>query len=331
MAWKFDDVDLKAHLHMQAEWDQAFVDQHFHVRRGLRGQRKLLMSNLLAVTLAVEDMQKQNDTRKLQLVIAGASPGIHLPVLIRHLQRSNIADRLEIHLFDPKPLHRSVAGVVRASENVRFTHDLFKDSDALAWGERDTSTHCLLFLSDIRSEIHGKKQHSRMDEEKIDRDMHMQKKWVETMQPDYSMLKFHAPHATPDNPNIAASFSYVAGDLYKQTDTDLFSAELRLFVKKADIKDTQYSTTGIERHMFFHNQTLRPTTFSVLHGSKLLQFDDAFEQHVAQRAGRVLKLNANLLLSEASAKLPVDPIHFTWTPRAYTRLQGMIRTVQKHV
>lgn len=102
-------------------------------------------------------------------------------------------------------------------------------------------------------------------------------------------------------------------------------------MKKADIKDTQYSTVGIERHMFFHNQTLRPTTFSVLHGSKLLQFDDAFEQHVAQRAGRVLKLNANLLLSEASAKLPVDPIRFTWTPRACTRLQGMIRTVQKYV
>lgn len=331
MAWEFGDVDLKAHLHMQAEWDQAFVDQHFHVRRGLRGQRKLLMSNLLAVTLAVEDMQERNDTRQLQLVIAGASPGIHLPVLIRHLQRSNIADRLEIHLFDPKPLHRSVAGVVRASDNVRFTHARFQDSDALAWRQRDASTRCLLFLSDIRSDIHGKKQHSRVDEEKIDRDMHMQKKWVETMQPDYSMLKFHAQHATPDNPNIAASFRYLAGDLYKQTDTDLFSAELRLFVKKADIKDTQYSTAGIERHMFFHNQTLRPATFSVLRGSKLLQFDDAFELHVAQRAERALQLDGDLLLSEARAKLPVDPITFTWTPRACTRMQGMLRTVQKHM
>ncbi len=175
MAWEFDDVDLKAHLHMQAEWDQAFVDEHFQVRHGLRGQRKLLVSNLLAVTLAVEDMQQQKDTRKLQVVIAGASPGIHLPVLMRHLQKSNIAHRLEIHLFDPKPLDRSVARVVRASHNVSFKQSKFEESDALAWRHRDADTHCLLFLSDIRSDIHGKKQHSRVDEEKIDCDMHRQK------------------------------------------------------------------------------------------------------------------------------------------------------------
>jgi hypothetical protein len=189
----------------------------------------------------------------------------------------------------------------------------------------------LLFLSDIRSDIHGKKQHSRVDEEKIDGDMHRQKQWVETMQPEYSMLKFHAQHATPDNPSIAPSFIHLAGDLYKQMDTDLFSAELRLFVRQADIQDKQYSTADIERHMFFHNQTLRPTTFSVLNGSKLLQFDDAFQTHVAQRAARVLQMDADVLLSDACAKLPVDQIHFTWTPRTCTRLNGMLRTVQKHL
>lgn len=331
MPWEFEDVDLKAHLHMQAAWDQAFVDRHFHARRGLRGQRKLLLSNLLAVTLAVEDMQQHKDTRKLQVVIAGASPGIHLPVLLRHLQTSNIADRVEMHLFDPKPLHRSVKGVVGASHNVSFTHDKFRDAHALEWSRRDKSTHCLLFLSDIRSDIHGKQQHVRADEEKIGRDMHMQKQWVETMRPEYSMLKFHAQHATRDNPSIAPGFTYLAGDLYKQADTDLFSAELRLFVKEADIKDKEYSTADIERHMFFHNQTLRPTTFSVLHGRKLLQFDEAFEMHVVQRAERALELDGELLLSEACARLPVDQIDFTWTPRACTRLQGMLRTVQKHM
>jgi hypothetical protein len=83
--------------------------------------------------------------------------------------------------------------------------------------------------------------------------------------------------------------------------------------------------------MFFHNQTLRPTTFSVLHGSKLLQFDDAFQVHVARRAERVLQLDGDRLLSEACAKLPVDQIDFTWTPRACSRLQCMLRTVQKHM
>ena len=331
MLWEFGDVDLKAHLHMQAAWDQAFVDKHFHTRCGMRGQRKLLLSNLLAVTLAAEDMQRENDARKLQVVIAGASPGIHLPVLMRHLHTSNIADRVEVHLFDPKPLHRSVAGFVRASHNVRFTHDKFQDSHALALRARDASTHCLLFLSDIRSDIHGKKEHLRADEEKIGSDMHRQKQWVETMQPEYSMLKFHAQHATRDNPSIPPTFSYLAGDLYKQADTDLFSAELRLFVKKADIKEKQYSTADIERHMFFHNQTLRPSTFSVQHGQKDLQFDEAFQLHVAQMAERVLQVDASLLLSEACSKLPAEQIHFTWSPRACTRLQTMLRAVQAHL
>ena len=268
MSWEFGDVDLKAHLHMQAEWDQPFVDAHFQRRHGWRGQRKLFLSNLLAVKLAAEDMQRNNDTRKIKLVVAGASPGVHLPVLVRHLKASNIAHRIDMHLYDPKPLHRAVAGVVRRSEDMTFTQDEFRDSHALQWSRRDAAKTCLIFLSDIRSDIHGKAAHLCADEAKIGADMHKQKQWVETMRPDYSMLKFHARHATRDDPSVAPSFRYLAGDLYKQADTDLFSAECRLFVKQADITDKEYSTADIERHMFFHNQTLRPSTFTVLGGAK---------------------------------------------------------------
>ena len=131
------------------------------------------------------------------------------------------------------------------------------------------------------------------------------------------MLKFHAQHATRDNPSVAPGFSYLAGDLYKQTDIDLFSAECRLFVTQADIREKAYSTADIERHMFFHNQTLRPTTFSVSAGSKRLrlQFDEAFQFHVAQLAERVLQVDAGMLLAEASRKLQVDP-------SAYEQMQG---------
>jgi hypothetical protein len=62
-----------------------------------------------------------------------------------------------------------------------------------------------------------------------------------------------------------------------------------------------------------------------------MQFDEAFQLHVAQRAERVLELDGDRLLMEACAKLPVDQIDFTWTPRVCTRLQGMLRTVQKHM
>jgi hypothetical protein len=328
MSWEFGDVDLKAHLYMQAEWNQGFVDQHFQKRHGLRGQRKLFASNLLAIKLAAEDMQRNGDTRKIKLVVAGASPGIHLPVLVRYLAASNLAGRIDMHLYDPKPLHRAVAGVVRRSEHITFTEDVFRDSHALDWSRRDPAKTCLVFLSDIRSDIHGKAAHAGADEAKIGVDMHRQKGWVETMQPDYSMLKFHAQHATRDTPSIAPGFTYLAGDLYKQADIDLFSAECRLFVTKADIRDKEYSTADIERHMFFHNQSLRPRLYSVLGGARHMQFDEAFQFHVTQEAGRVLGVDADMMRKEACAKLPVDPIAFTWTAPKSTRVQSLLRGVQ---
>jgi hypothetical protein len=325
MAWEFGDVDLKAYLHKQEDWDQAFVDQHFQKMHGLRGQRKLLLSNMLAVTLAVDDMRKRNDTRRIELVVAGASPGIHLPVIIKHLKASNVRDKIDIHLYDPKRLHRSAASVVCRNEHVRFTQDKFTDAHAREWGRRDAST-CLIFLSDVRSDIHVKTEHSRVDEDMIGGDMQMQKAWVEQMQPDYSMLKFHARHATRDNADVAPAFSYLAGPLYKQAYTDLFSAECRLFVRKADIRDTTYSTAAIERHMYYHNRTLRPQTYSVT--GEELQFDEAFQAHVAHEAARVLGLDAHGLLRDARTELEVDPVVFTWPAAPCTRMQSLLRRVQ---
>jgi hypothetical protein len=325
MSWQFGDVDLKAHLHKQAEWDQAFVDAHFQPMHGLRWQRKLLLRNMLTLTLAVEDMQKRGDTRRIQLVVAGESPGIHLPLIIKHLGASNVRNNIDIHLYDPKRLHRSAASAVCRSEHVRFTQGKFTDAHAREWSERDAS-RCLVFLSDIRSDIHGKKEHCRADEDMIGADMQMQKAWVERMQPDYSMLKFHARHATPDNASVAPSFVYLKGTLYKQAFTDLFSAECRLFVKRTEIAEQEYSTAAIERHMFYHNRALRPQTYSV-HKSEL-QFDEAFEAYVAHEAARVLGIDAQSLLRDAHTDLQVDPIVFTWPAVRSTHMQSLLRRVQ---
>jgi hypothetical protein len=326
MSWEFSDVDLKAHLHKQEDWDQAFVDAHFQPMHGLRGQRKLLLSNMLALTLAVEDMRLRGDTRRIDLVIAGASPGIHLPLIIKHVGASNVRNKVDMHLYDPKRLHRSAASAVCRSERVTFTQDKFTDAHARAWSERDRKKSCLIFLSDIRSEIHGKQEHLRADEDTIRGDMRMQKAWVEQMQPDYSMLKFHARHATRDSPSVAPSFRYLRGALYKQAYTDLFSAECRLFVRQADIGDEEYCTAAIERHMFYHNRTLRPKTYSL--DDAQLQFDEAFEAYVAREAGRVLGIDARSLLRDAHAALEVDPIVFTWPAAPSTHAQSLLRKVQ---
>lgn len=325
MSWEFGDVDLKAHLHKQEDWDQGFVDEHFQKMRGLRGQRKLLLSNMLALTLAVRDMQARRDARRIQVVVAGASPGIHLPVLIKHLNTSSVRGNVDIHLYDPKRLHASAASVVCRNDHVTFTQDKFTDAHAREWSQRDASK-CLIFLSDIRSDIHAKREHARVDEDMIGADMQMQKAWVEQMQPDYSMLKFHARHATRDNPDVAATFSYLDGALYKQGYTDLFSAECRLFVTKADIRDKPYSTAAIERHMYYHNRTLRPQTYSVR--GEELQFDEAFQAYVAHDAARVLGFDARSLLRDARAELEVDPVVFTWPVVPCTRMQSLLRRIQ---
>jgi hypothetical protein len=127
---------------------------------------------------------------------------------------------------------------------------------------------------------------------------------------------------------VAPSFRYLQGTLYKQAFTDLFSAECRLFVKKAEIKEQEYSTAAIERHMFYHNQTLRPKMYSVCKDTRHLPFDEAFQVHVAQEAARVLHVDSHTLLRDACTELEVDPIVFTWSPTASTHEDTLLRCIQ---
>jgi len=334
MQSEFGDADLRAHMYMQEPWDQPFVDTHEQHVRGLRGQRKLFNSNMLGLSLAVEDMQKHNDNRAILLVVAGASPGIHLPVIVKHLRRSNIRHKIDIHLYDPRPLDRAVSRALSAGDGsirTRFTKGPFEDTHAREWAARDEKKHCLVFLSDIRGQIHGKSEHVGADEDKIRLDMQRQRAWVETMLPDYSMLKFHAQHATRDKEQVAASFSYLDGTLYKQAFTDMFSAECRLFVRKQDIKEKVYLTSAIEKHMFFHNKRIRPQHFFVATSGKHLQFDEAFESHVADKAAKALALHADELRSDAHTSLPVQHLRFTWPIVRATPTEALLRRVQMHV
>jgi hypothetical protein len=333
MQYEFGDVDMRAHMHMQEPWDQEFVNAHEKHVGGLRGQRKLFNSNMLGLSLAVQDMQKQHDEREIVLVVAGASPGIHLPVIVKQLRRSNIRNKIQIHLYDPRPLDRAVwraLSVSKDSIDTRFTKDIFQDAHAREWAARDEKKYCLVFLSDIRSDIHDKREHVSADEDKIKRDMQMQKEWVETMLPDYSMLKFHAQHGTSDKPRVSSSFSYLDGTLYKQAFTDMFSAECRLFVRKQDIKERLYSTSAIEKHMFFHNKRIRPQHFSLSATGKHLQFDEAFESHVTEKAAETLALHADEMRKDAHTSLPVQHMRFTWPVVPATRTEALLRRVQMH-
>jgi hypothetical protein len=304
-------------VHLQREfqerWDQGFVDANEeHEQR--HGQTKLLWSNLLGLALVEQDMQDKNDRRSIQLVVAGASPGTHMLLLLRYWSEWIDKRNVRMTLYDPAPLDPDLRQIVKNSNGaMKFEPRVFKESDAKAW-VRAKEDDCLVFFSDIRSSIHGKKKHMRADEDKIADDMQAQKRWVKLMQPDYCMLKFHAPHKTRDKAQVHASIRYLHGVLYEQAYVGLFSAEYRLFCTSEDISqkhDHDFSTAAIEKHAFYHTKNTRPSTFSV--ESKAMPYDDAFAAHVAHKAAALLDFNAEALLGDARRMQRVAHMQFAWS------------------
>jgi hypothetical protein len=320
MAREFTDDDLKVDLRVQKPWDKAFVGAHGKEHKP-HGQAKLLFSNLLGLAL-VEQHMKKKTSKKIHLVVAGASPGTHMLVLLKHVQQWRKRRDVEIHLYDPKALDRDLLAIVSSDQSMTFREECFEDADAKYWKDKK-GDDCLVFFSDIRSDIHGKHEHVGADEAKIAADMRAQERWVKTMQPDYCMLKFHAPHATTDKKRVAASVEYLDGVLYEQAYAGLFSAEYRLFCTQADIGETkEYETAAIEGHAFFHTHTTRLQTYLV--DDDRLRYDEAFAAHVAHTAQRLGVISsAEKLLVDAGGIGHGAHMHFSWHGAQGSLLQGM--------
>jgi hypothetical protein len=322
MARKFTDDDLQANFDLQVSWKQRFVKKHGH-ERSPHGQMKLLYSNLLGLALVEQHLHKRPD-KEIQLVVAGASPGTHMLVLLRHLSQWMEKRNVRMTLYDPAPLDPELQQIVNDSKGImQFEPRVFEDRDAEEW-VKEKGHDCLVFFSDIRSDIHGKNEHVSADEDKIADDMQAQKTWVETMQPDYCMLKFHAPHATQDRKSVESSLWYLHGRLYEQGYVGLFSAEYRLFCTKADIRTEQsYSTAAIERHAFFHTKFTRPAMFDV--HDKTMPYDEAFAAHVSRKAQSLgLIHDAEQLLRDAKELLLVAPMHFSWHHAGPSRVDALL-------
>jgi hypothetical protein len=322
MAREFTDDDLQANFDLQDSWKQRFADKHGH-ERSRHGQMKLLCSNLLGLAL-VEQHLHELPEKEIQLVVAGASPGTHMLVLLKHLEEWRQRRNVRITMYDPAPLDPQLQEIVNDNEETtKFEPRVFTDRDAEDW-KVSKAGDCLVFFSDIRSNIHGKNEHVGADEDKIADDMQAQKRWVKTMQPDYCMLKFHAPHATEDRKSVQRSLSYLRGGVYEQAYVGLFSAEYRLFCTKADIgREHSYSTAAIERHAFFHTKYTRPAMF-VVH-DKTMPYDEAFAAHVARKAQSLgLIHDAEQLLRDAKKLLLVAPMHFSWHQAGPSRVDALL-------
>lgn len=228
------------------------------------GQYKLFLADLLPIALAAGEMPGRS--KKVVVVVAGASPGQHWVPLIRLLLASNLGDRVFFELYDGADMCPALKTFVASDESrgrVSFKRQLFEADTARGVRARHADA-CLVFLSDIRSAIQARETHDVADETLIQANMRDQMRAVELMRPEYSCLKFHAPHQTAHHPLAYEPFAYLRGRLCLQAFTYKTSAESRLHVTQADIDAPRkaYDPVAIEEKLFYHNTVRRPTTHS---------------------------------------------------------------------
>lgn len=267
------------------------------------GQYKLFLADLLPIALAAREMPDKN--KKVVVVVAGASPGQHWVPLIRLLLASNLGDRVFFELYDGADMCPALKQFVASDESrgrVRFKRQLFEADTARRVRARHADAY-LVFLSDIRSAIQARDTHDVADETLIQANMRDQMRAVELMRPEYSCLKFHAPHQTAHHPLAYEPFDYLRGRVCLQAFTYKTSAESRLHVTQADIDAPRkaYDPVAIEEKLFYHNTVRRPTTHS----------DSQHEAAVWQAAVALLGINQGL--ASAMQKETVSRL------RVYTR------------
>ncbi len=111
----------------------------------------------------------------------------------------------------------------------------------------------MLFISDIRSADY-ERDSERVIEEKVQRDMSMQKEWHIRMRPVRSMLKFRLPWA-------AGMTSYLDGDVYLPVWGPITTTETRLITKENTVTEINYDNKKYEEQLFYFNTVTRPALY----------------------------------------------------------------------
>lgn len=132
------------------------------------GQRKLFFNELELYSFFLERSALK---KGVVVVYAGSAPGIHSTLL------AELFPDWQFHYYDMNPFFEKL----RDYKNIHLYHQYFTNEDALSFlpngkkENKEENKKYVIFLSDIRS---GE------DEDSVERDMIMQRKWVELMKPD---------------------------------------------------------------------------------------------------------------------------------------------------
>jgi hypothetical protein len=144
-------------------------------------------------------------------------------------------DDWEFHFYDMNPF----AEELKVFPNLKLYHQYFTDEDAF-FHRSAAKEDFIVFLSDIRS---------GSDEEAVDRDMALQRKWIEIIKPDASMLKFRLPWRDGQT-------EYFDGDIYTQPRIGPSSTETRL-IFFGPYKMKMYDNESYNNRIFYwqrHNR-----------------------------------------------------------------------------
>jgi hypothetical protein len=208
------------------------------------GQLKLFLSEVEFLISVLEDNKAK---KQIVMVYAGAAPGYH----IAYLQK--LFPMVIFELYDPNDF-------AIEDNNLLHTHvQFFTDIDAEYWHVRALKENLYLaFCSDIRTEP--------ATQENIIRNMNMQMKWWQIMNPDLSMFKFRLPWEE-------GKTIYPIGEIYAQAYPGPTSTETRLIVKKdAVLKD--YDNKQYESACFYHNSVVREKKYNCKLGKLNLERDN---------------------------------------------------------
>lgn len=218
------------------------------------GQRKLLISEVQLLTTWYASSAAKSAPHPV-LVYVGAAPGSHDLFLHRLFPHVNFI------LYDGAPFDERLKAQRTAFE---VRNEYFTDAHCAELIRRTAkgapgplAGRPMLFVCDMRSDAPD----DDAFESQVMRDMLSQRRWVETLRPELSLLKFRLPYTLADVPG--ATVSYLKGRLLWGVWATRDSGETRLLVKKADVrKSVDYDYEAYERARTFHNHYTRRVCFA---------------------------------------------------------------------
>ena len=200
------------------------------------GQRKLLLTLIQFISLFWD-----TKITKPIIVYAGAAPGTNIGFV------SELFPEAEFHLYDPAPFK------IKQSSKVHIYQQYFMDEDAKKWANRND----VYFISDIRTADHTKAKDLDENEAQIQKDMEMQMRWFQIINPVQGHLKFRLPYTGGNRP---PRVDYLYGYVFKQVFAPQTTTETRLVPVKGEDGNwmfVSWSCKKYQEQMFYHNVVIR--------------------------------------------------------------------------